>query len=246
MKFRLCASFGGVCCGRSRWVMHERKWDTVSRRRVLGMMVAGVGVGMLGGAEVVPATGPGRGKIRIGIFLSTFGGPFEKKLDGVKAAGLDCVQLSFDCLGLAPMPDRIEPGVIERIKREAGTRGIEIVSLQGTFNMGHPDAEFRAGGVRRLGVMAAAAREMGTKLIHLCTGTRDRINMWRRHPNNGTPEAWHDMAECVKDAVGAVKGMGVTLGFEPEVNNIVDSAARARKLLDEVGSGKLKVTMDGS
>jgi len=144
------------------------------------------------------------------------------------------------------MTDRVEAGVIERIKREAGTRGIEIVSLQGTFNMGHPDAEFRAGGVRRLGVMAGAANELGTKLIHICTGTRDRINMWRRHPNNGTPEAWRDMAGCVKDAVEAVKGSGVVLGFEPEVNNIVDSAAKARKLLDEVGSEQLKVTMDGS
>src|SRR6185369_2967708 len=100
--------------------------------------------------------------------------------------------------------------------------------------------------VRRLGVMASAAREMGTKLIHLCTGTRDRINMWRRNPNNGTPEAWRDMVGCVKDAVEAAKGTGVTLAFEPEVNNIVDSAAKARKLLDEVGSAQLKVTMDGS
>src|SRR5579859_7904926 len=226
-----------------------------SRREVLAVTagVAVVGIGGFVGAADVPGTVPARLPVRIGIFLSTFGGPFEKRLDGVKAAGLDCVQLSMGCLGMAPMPDRIEGDVIERVKREAGKRGIEIVSLQGTFNMGHPDAEFRAGGVRRLGVLASAAREMGTKLIHLCSGTRDRINMWRRHPSNGTPEAWRDMAGCMKDAVEAVKGAGgggggggVTLAFEPEVNNIVDSAAKARKLLDEVGSAQLKVTMDGS
>jgi len=39
---------------------------------------------------------------------------------------------------------------------------------------------------------------------------------------------------------------GVTLAFEPEVNNIVDSAAKARRLLDQIGSERLKVTMDGS
>jgi len=157
----------------------------VTRRRLIRCaagLTAGVALSRLARGALPPAA-TRRLPVRVGIFLSTFGGkPFEAQLDGVKAAGLDCVQLSMDCLGMAPMPDRIEAAVIERIKRAASGRGIEIVSLQGTFNMGHPDAEFRAGGVRRLGVLATAAREMGTKLIHICTGTRDRVSMWRRHP----------------------------------------------------------------
>ncbi len=42
------------------------------------------------------------------------------------------------------------------------------------------------------------------------------------------------------------KPFGVTLGFEPEVNNVVDSAQKARRLLDEIGSPHLKVTMDAA
>ena len=38
----------------------------------------------------------------------------------------------------------------------------------------------------------------------------------------------------------------MTLAFEPEVNNVVDSAKKARRLLDEVGSPLLKVTMDAA
>src|SRR5690349_23251315 len=34
------------------------------------------------------------------------------------------------------------------------------------------------------------------------------------------------------------------LAFEPEVSNVVDSARKARRLLDEIGSPHLKVTMD--
>ena len=37
---------------------------------------------------------------------------------------------------------------------------------------------------------------------------------------------------------------GVVLAFEPEVNNVVDSAQKARRLLDEIGSPYLKVTID--
>src|SRR3954453_901560 len=101
-----------------------------SRRDVLQVAAAAIaataGLNTLVRAVQIPSPAPARPAIRIGIFLSTFSGAFEKKLDGVKAAGLDCVQLSMDCLGMAPMPDRIEGDVIERVKREAGKRGVEI------------------------------------------------------------------------------------------------------------------------
>src|SRR6185437_8910413 len=136
--------------------------------------------------------------IQIGIFLEPFvGKTLEARLDAVKAAGLDCIQLSFDCAGLAPMPDEIAPDMLTRIAREAAARKIEIASLRGTFNMCHPDADYRRGGVRRIGVLAAACEKLGTPRIHLCTGTRDRINMWKYHPKNATPQAWQDMLACV-------------------------------------------------
>ena len=185
--------------------------------------------------------------IQIGIFLEPFTGKtLEARLDAAKAAGLDCVQLSMDCAGLAPMPDEIAPEMLARIRREAAARKIEIASLRGTFNMCHPDADYRRGGVRRIGVLAAACKELGTPRIHLCTGTRDRINMWKSHPKNNTPDAWQDMVACVRDALEIAKPSGVTLAFEPEVNNVVDSAKKARQLMDEIGSPHLKVCMDGS
>jgi sugar phosphate isomerase/epimerase len=68
--------------------------------------------------------------------------------------------------------------------------------------------------------------------------------MWRRHPENDTPAAWNDMVACVREATDIARKAGVVLGFEPEVNNVVDSARKARRLLDEIGSPHLKVTID--
>jgi sugar phosphate isomerase/epimerase len=147
---------------------------------------------------------------------------------------------------MSSMPDRIAPDAADRIRDEAAARGIEIVSLQGTFNMSHPDAEHRRTGLRQLGVLAAACHRMGTSKIHLCTGTRDRDNMWRRHPDNDSPEAWRDMVDCVRQATAIAKLEGVVLAFEPEVNNVVDSAKKSRRLLDEIHSPHLKVTMDAA
>ncbi len=188
---------------------------------------------------------PAAPRPQIGILLGTFGGPtLEARLDAATANVLECVQVSLDCAGLSAMPDEIPPELASRIRTEAAARGIAVPSVQGTFNMGHPDAEQRRIGLRRLKVLVEACQRMGTSTIHLCTGTRDRENMWRRHPENGSPEAWHDMTECVREAAEIARKANVVLAFEPEVNNIVDSAQKARRLLDEIKSPHLKVTID--
>jgi sugar phosphate isomerase/epimerase len=185
--------------------------------------------------------------MRIGILLGTFPGPtLAARRDAAKACGLDCVQLSLDCAGMAFMPDKLDPELLRRARGEAAERAVQIVSLQGTFNMCHPDAQHRRDGVRRLGVLAEACRQLSVSMIHICTGTRNPDDMWRRHPDNDTPAAWRDMVACVRQAVEITASAGVTLGFEPEVNNVVDSARKARRLMDEVGSPRLKVTMDAA
>jgi sugar phosphate isomerase/epimerase len=185
--------------------------------------------------------------MRIGILSSTFRRPtLEATLDAIKEFGLECFQLGMECAGLPPMPDQINPDLAERIRREASTRGLEIASVQGTFNMCHPDEEQRRAGLRRLRVLASACPRLAVSIIHICTGTRDRDNMWRRHPDNSSAEAWRDMVDCVREAVDIAGQVNVILAFEPEISNVVDSAQKARRLLDEIGEPVLKVTMDAA
>ena len=70
--------------------------------------------------------------------------------------------------------------------------------------------------------------------------------MWRRHPDNGTPEAWRDMLATTQEALQTAEEHGLTLAFEPEINNIVDSAEKGQRLLDEMRSSRLKVVMDAA
>ncbi len=199
-------------------------------------------VGMAGAA----AAGAQADLWPIGILVATTyrTGSLEERLDAVKADGLAHVQLGLACLGLPDVVEALPAGLPERFGRAAAERGLTIVSVQGTFNMGHPDAEHRRAGLRGLRLLAESCEAMGTSVIHICTGTRNTESMWRRHPENGTPEAWRDMAACVREAAAIARDARVVLSFEPEVNNIVDSARKARRLLDETGSAHLKVTMD--
>jgi sugar phosphate isomerase/epimerase len=184
----------------------------------------------------------------IGILLATTytTGTIEERLDRAKAAGLDCVQMAMNCAGLPEMPDQIPAELPGRIRRAAADRNIKVASVTGTFNMAHPDPEQRKEGLRRLRVIAESCSGMGTSYIHICTGTRNTRNIWAPHPDNDLPETWKDMAACFREAAEIARQANVILGFEPEVGNVVDSAQKSRRIMDEIGSPHLKVTLDPS
>jgi sugar phosphate isomerase/epimerase len=110
----------------------------------------------------------------------------------------------------------------------------------------HPSPLVRLQGLRRLAVLAAAARPLGAATIALCSGSRDADNMWRHHPENGSAEAWADLLASMSEALSIAERHDVTLAVEPEVSNVVDSAAKARQLLDQMQSPRLKIIMDGA
>lgn len=54
------------------------------------------------------------------------------------------------------------------------------------------------------------------------------------------------MTASMREAANIARQARVVLAFEPEVNNVVNSAQKARRLMDEIGSPNLKVTFDGA
>ncbi|HEV3446722.1 MAG TPA: sugar phosphate isomerase/epimerase [Gemmataceae bacterium] len=185
--------------------------------------------------------------MRLGIFAKTFVRPsLEEVLDAVKAHGLDCVQFNMACAGLPSLPQEIPASVCRHIARCLAERGMSMAAVSGTFNMIHPDLEQRREGMRRLSVLAAACASMGTRVITLCTGTRDPDDMWRWHPDNDSLEAWEDLTKAMEQALDIAEKWDVTLAFEPEVANVVHSAVKARRLLDDFHSPRLKVVMDAA
>lgn len=185
--------------------------------------------------------------MRIGMFTSVFErDTLGQRLAALRSLGLDCTQFNLSDAGLPSMPDELEASACDRIREEFAAHGVEMSAVNGTFNMIHPEPEERRAGLRRLRVVAESCERLGTSIITLCTGTRDPDHMWRAHPANDAPDAWDDLLETMGVAVRIAETAGVTLAFEPEVANVVDSAVKARRLLDTMGSPRLKVVMDGA
>ncbi|MFI0845893.1 sugar phosphate isomerase/epimerase family protein [Mesorhizobium sp. IMUNJ 23232] len=183
--------------------------------------------------------------MRLGIFAKTFAGTDPHTvLAQVKAAGFATAQYNMACSGLPPMPDEIPPEVAAAVADAVEQNGVSLCAVSGTYNMAHPDPAVRADGLRRLEVIAAACAAMGTSLVTLCTGTRDPDDQWRGHPDNGSPEAWRDMRTEMEKAIAIAERHGLRLGIEPELANIVSTATKARRLLDEMGSPVLAIVLD--
>ena len=183
--------------------------------------------------------------MRIGIFAKTFVRPdVAATFDAVREHGLDCVQFNFSVAGLPTLPERIAPELTETIRREAARHGIELVALSVTFNLIDPSSERRRDGLRRLRLLAEAAAQMAIPVLTLCTGTRDPLDMWRRHPGNDQPDAWNDLVASMRQAAAIAADTGVTVAFEPEAANVVDSTDKARRLLDELDSPHVGVVID--
>jgi sugar phosphate isomerase/epimerase len=185
--------------------------------------------------------------MRLGIFAKTFARRnFEEVFDAIKNNGLSQMQFNMVCAGLPTLPDYIDANLADRIRKESLNRGLNIAAISGTYNMIHPNREERELGLKRLKVLAGACSKIGTTIITLCTGTRNETGMWKKHRENDSADAWHDLCISMAGALRIVEEHRVTLAIEPEISNVVNNAAKARRLLDEMQSPFLKVVMDGA
>jgi sugar phosphate isomerase/epimerase len=183
--------------------------------------------------------------VQLGIFAKTFARPtVEEVFDAVAGHGLRCVQFNFACAGLPSLPDQVEAALLDRVRKAAAERRIALAAVSATFNMIHPDPKQRRAGRRQLDVIAGTCSRLDTRLVTLCTGTRDPEDMWRRHPDNDSLAAWRDLRVGLNKALTTADKHDITLGIEPETANVIDSARKARRILDELKSPRLKIILD--
>lgn len=185
--------------------------------------------------------------MKLGIFDTVFPRPtFAETIAAIKDAGFSFIQFDYATLGLDSMPTSIPDDLAQASWCETNSRRVHVAAVGGTYNMIHPDPEIRAQGLLALEAIARSCKEIDTAIITLSTGTRDAENMWRRHPDNDTPEAWDDLLAAIDAALAIADRHEVTLAFEPEPANVAKNAIVARKLLDHFAHPRLKICFDAA
>ena len=192
--------------------------------------------------------------MRIGLCSSDFKTPMKcddlfKKMAELKftvtQVGLASVlETNFVPTGNIEIPWKVEDDVIRMLMNASEKYGIEIISLNGTCNMAHPDKAIRDEAVQRFEGFAKSARAMGATYASLCSGTRDTTDLWKYNENNDSAEAWADMFDTMKRITEIAERNNLILGIETEAANVINTPERARKLMDDVGSPNLKMIID--
>jgi sugar phosphate isomerase/epimerase len=185
--------------------------------------------------------------MELGIFAKTFVRPdFEDAFAAARNCGLSCIQFNFSCAGMPTLPESIEPVLLDRIRSARERHSLSMAAVSGTCNLINPDSARRTKDLTSLQTLIAACPGLGTSIVTLCTGTRDPADMWRAHPDNHSPRAWRDLVLSLQQLLPIAQARRVFLGIEPESANVIDSASKARKLLDEIKSPWLKVIFDAA
>ena len=180
----------------------------------------------------------GPNRLDLGIFARTFHRDTPAEVAAaVAAAGFGLVQLNLSSFGLPTLPapadhDRLDAS---GIRRAFEAHGVRIWGLSASYNTIHPDPAIRRQQTEAAIALIRRADEFGAVAVTLCTGSRDPKDMWQRHPGNDERAAWRDLRATLDELMPAAASSGVRLGIEPEPGNVVSDAARARRLLDELG-----------
>ena len=183
--------------------------------------------------------------MKIGIFAKTFSRPtIEELFQAIASYEIYSVQFNMSCAGVETFPGNVSSDLVQRITDAAEQATVELAALSGTFNMAHPDPAVRRDGLEKFEILCEVAARLHIPVITLCTGTRDPVNMWKWHHDNDSKEAWDDMVQSIDAALTSAEKNNLILAFEPESENVANSASRARKLLDELRNPRLRIIID--
>jgi sugar phosphate isomerase/epimerase len=182
--------------------------------------------------------------MQFGIFTQYFSYPVRESARRIRALGFDAVQLNLEFADW-----RFEPGLssraeCRRVRDIFDGEGLAVAAIAGYVNLVAPDAERREGNLARLRAILAHARDLGSPLVATETGSRHPDDDWAPHPENDSPATLDALAETVAALARVAREEGAVLLLEPTVGNVIDTAAKARALLDRVGSPYVALVAD--
>ena len=185
--------------------------------------------------------------MNIGIFSKTYeNATLEESFQKLNKDGIYHIQFNFASAGLSPLPEVISEEILNKIQTLAKQYSINLDILTGTFNMIDPDIEARNRSIQQFELQCRAAHELHIPIVSLCTGSKHPESKWKWHDDNLKEESWNDLIETTKKIIPFAEKYNVILGVETEASNIIDTADKARKYLDEIHSPHLKIIMDGA
>lgn len=185
--------------------------------------------------------------MELGIFSRTYEYSCPRESFGrMSRDGIYRCQLNLSNAGMATLPEKADEKKLSELESVLVHYNIKCDGLSGTFNMIDPDGDAAERGIRQFEHQCQIAAMLNIPLVSLCTGSKNTKSKWQWHDDNLKDSSWAELMRATERILRFAENSGIVLGVETEVNNIINTAERARQYLDEFKSPHLKIIMDGA
>jgi sugar phosphate isomerase/epimerase len=184
-----------------------------------------------------------RKKLKLGIFTSVYAGlPLEEAARRMAADDFHGVVLEYAFADVRFDPWAPDWDKARLIKDTLAKHNLKIVGLFGYYNLVDPDSTRRQRGEQRMQVLIENWRQFGCPIISTETGTFNDKSEWLESPENLTENGYQTCCSALERLVKAATKTGAVISIEPYWRNVIDSIARAQRIVQDVPG--LKLVMD--
>jgi sugar phosphate isomerase/epimerase len=184
-----------------------------------------------------------RKNLKLGVFTGVYAGlPLEEATRRIAADGFHGVVLEYAFADVRFDPWAPDWDKARLITSTLAKHNLKIVGLFGYYNLVDPDLARRQRGEQRMQVLIENWKQFGCPVISTETGTLNDKSEWLESPENATEKGYQDCRAALERLTKTAKKTGAVISIEPYWRNVIDSIARAERVLRDVPG--LKLVMD--
>ncbi len=170
--------------------------------------------------------------------------PFEERIADVRELGFKCGHMALAKVidEFSTKDEALTPGLAMYIKNVFAKNNVDIAVLGCYLNLANPNEEQLKKIVHRYMAHIRFAAWLGCGVVGTETGCPNETYSYV--PECHSEEALQLFIRNLRPVVAYAEKMGVVMAIEPVASHIVSTPARARRVLDEIGSPNLQIILD--
>lgn len=168
----------------------------------------------------------------------------------VEQGGLERLAELVDLLGVRMLRTGVNLNwtekQVEGIRAFLDEREIRVGEVAGLYRgLAHPDGQIRKAAIEQYKKKIRYVQILGTYCTGFAPGSCNPpdSNAWL-HKDNWSEETWRRYIQSTRELAVEAESCGVTLAAHPAITSPLCSIERMRRLVDEVGSPRVKIMLD--
>ncbi len=132
----------------------------------------------------------------------------------------------------------------EEVVKACKKQDVIIYEVGGYTNLVTPSTTQLQKNLKALAHCMEVAESVNCRMVGTVSGCCNTNSLIGMHPDNWSPETWKRLVNSVKQVLKDTEGMKAVIGMEAQVTTNIDSPKAHKRLMNDVGSDRVKVNLD--